>query len=47
MKKTRPMTVNSNQVAATIMEHPEQSVNMEVKQTHYTKANRAKPRKAK
>ncbi|UII33266.1 hypothetical protein LVD17_05440 [Fulvivirga ulvae] len=38
MKKVRPMTVSSNLVAATINEHPEQSVSLEVKRTQEAKS---------
>ncbi|WP_155174288.1 hypothetical protein [Fulvivirga kasyanovii] len=45
MKKVRPMTVSSNQVAATINEHPEQSVAVEVKRTPDTKAHKTTSKK--
>lgn len=45
MKKVRPMTVSSNQVAATINEHPEQSVAVEVKQAQDTKVHKRNIRK--
>lgn len=39
------MTVSSNLVAATIDEHPEQSVTLEVKRVQGAKSNRSKSRR--